>query len=135
MGCSQMKKINIKIFMLHLTFFTFISLYFTQFAFADEILCGIGKEFKASESKETYQQQIDQITNLLNTATGALSGILGGRASQTKVPKDILEQLFSLLKTLTNFEKMQIAQGYVCIPQDIYLEMRDNLTAILSDLY
>jgi len=132
-----MKKINVLILILNIAFFTFFSIHSAQYAFADEALCGIGRDITTSERKETYQQA-DQITSLINTATGALSNILGGGGggdSGTKVPKEILEQLFSLLKTLTNFEKMQIAQGYVCIPQTTYFEIRDNLTTILSELY
>lgn len=133
MRCSQMKKINMIILMLYLTIFAFISIHSAQYVFADEPLCGIGSDITTSERKKTYQQA-DQITNLINTATGAISGILGGN-SNTGVPKDILEKLFSLLNALTDFEKIEIAQGFVCIPQSTYTEIRDNLTDILTDLY
>ena len=124
-----MKYMNIMILILNIVFFTFFSVYSAQDTFAAEALCGIGKDINISEHKETYQQT-DQITNLINTVTGALGGILGGGGS--RITNRTIEQLLSIFFTLATTGTS--AQGYVCIPERTYNEIVDNISQIILDL-
>jgi hypothetical protein len=125
---------------------------------AGEPLCGIGKDSTSNGKKETYQQQTNPLGNLPNNimnalsgavrgaATGALGSITGsgnagagsttsGGTTGTRVSNKTIQELFSLLNTLNDFNKVTIAQGYICIPQKDYNQIKDNLTNILLELY
>ena len=129
-----MISINMKILIANVAICTFFILSFAQYAFADEALCGIGRDITTSERKETYQQQTDQITNLINTLTGAVGGILGGigGGGETRISNEIVEELLSLFLTMATTGTQ--AQGYVCIPQNTYNELIDNLSSIILQL-
>lgn len=124
---------DVRILILNITVFSFFMLSFTQYAFADEPLCGIGKEITSiTQDKELYQQQAptNQIADIINAVTGAMGNILGGGGS--RITNQTIEQLLSIFFTLAT--RGTAAQGYVCIPQSTYYDIVDNLSNIILKL-
>jgi len=112
--------------------FYFISL--SQWAFADDNLCGIGNNINVNSQKEINQQQNDILTNLLNTGTDLISSGINtiSGAAESRITDDVVEQLLSIYFTLTTTEVS--AQGYTCIPESLYYEVLDNLTNIILEI-
>jgi hypothetical protein len=133
-----MKNIHKLLKNIALLLMTAFLLLFQPYLFAKEQTAGFGEDIYSyisnDYSAKNPQQQANQITDIINSLTSALSGVLGSRGGQgTCVSKETLEQFLTIISTLPRVTRFDV-QGYACIPQDTYDSTLNSLTKIFLEM-
>ncbi|MDY6820296.1 MAG: hypothetical protein SVN78_01570 [Deferribacterota bacterium] len=110
-----------------------LSLFLINNAYTKEkYICGIGND-AIMNSKKDPQQQNEAIANLINTVTSSLGGILQGSGNEEiTVSNEVIDQLLNIFFVLSR--DAEAVQGYYCLPESTYINVLDNLTAIILEL-